>query len=422
MKNKIITAEINKKISNIIILFLGILLILLPFNAFINSFFVYKLDFGLVKYWKELIVGMILLLSSINLLDLKDVKEKIPKWIIVFGSLFLVILMINFISIGLSGASLIALRLDGLIVAMVFVGFWLSQVMDDCQKELLVRIFLGATFVSLILGLIVYFVLGNEVLVNLGFRNDWSTYYVNQGLAFCQRIEHSQLCRFQGFLSGPNQMGAFLILYLGLTMQSKFANKFKIMFFIVGVISLILTFSRSAWIGFMLSSFLYVVFVNQSQIKRYWKIIGSSVLVGLVAVYIFAFDMIRAVVIRVDSNSEHVRLWKEGLEFWLNSFWLGNGMGSVGPASRYFSTELIPESWFLQVAGQYGLIGLMAFIGFYAVCTQELFKKHIVFLGLVWLALLVPLNLLHSFESASLVYSLGLFTGLSLMVRQKNQL
>lgn len=415
MQNKV-KHEISKITSSkIIFCFLSILLILLPFNALINTFFVYELNIGVLKFWKEILFGLIGVFTAWNWRKLISPKSynKIEKSMILSGLAYITLILIHLLIEGISFGSVMGLRLDGLIVITMITGICLNKILNQGDVFKLGKYLIGSTFVSLVLALIVYFLAGNDWLVNFGFRNDWSTYYVNQGLAFCQKIEASEVCRFQGFLSGPNQMGAFLILYFGLIAYSKPSRKIAMMLVSVGLIGLFLTFSRSAWLGSLLGAISYVLVWKISWVKENWlKLLGGLVIFSVLAEILFG-DFFRMVIVKAESSSLHVTLWMDGFRYWLDNFWLGGGIGSIGPSGRYIGNEvLIPESWFLQVAGQYGIVGLGLFVGWYGLVLQNLKEKPKVFLGLVWFGLLIPLNLLHSFESASLVYALGLLSGM----------
>lgn len=413
--NKLKAEIVSKTISNIIFWFLGILLILLPFNAIINSFFVHSLNISAVSYWKEIMFVVLIGLSFVSVMLERRELFKI-QYIWLSGLIYLCLLIIHLAKSGVSLPNIIAFRLDGLIVGTVFLGLVLANILAKDYLQKLINWFVGSVFASLVLSLLVYFLLGNESLVSIGFRSDWSTYYINQGLAFCQRIEHSELCRFQGFLSGPNQMGAFLLMYLGAANLVSYKKMYKYVFWVVGLLALVLTFSRSAWLGFIFGWGLYLMVLQKDMIWKYWK----QALIGMCCVVLLGIvgfgDQVKSVIIRSESNSGHVYLWMEGFDFWMDNFWFGNGLGSVGPASRYLSEDyLIPESWFLQVAGQFGVVGLVSFCLFYISMVYSLYKQKKYPVLIIWISLLIPLNLLHTFESASLVYALGIISGFVLV-------
>lgn len=415
MKPKARTARNKINSSNIIYFFLALLFILLPFNALINTFFSEKMGIELVKMWKEmlvLIVGVVFLASNWRVIP-KIMKQNYLKF--VWGGAFLLFVFINW---GLKGFDLglvRALRLDLLPIMVVIAGYFIGVQNDKLEFDRLIKLLIGSTCVSILASLILYGLGGNEILINLGFRNDWSTYYAGEALAFCQRIENSEICRFQGFMSGPNQLASFLVLVFGLAL-SQFKEKWIKLLLGVGFgLVIALTFSRSGMLAFIALAGLYIAWEHREVVIDKWKWICGLIAIFLMGLTLIGQEFLVSFFSRPESSSEHLRLWLEGLRFWMEAPVFGNGIGSVGPAARYITSEaLIPESWTLQMAGQYGLIGLILWIGWYGEVCKNLFRKSGYVIMWVWIALLIPLNLLHIFEASSLVYGLGIVTGIKI--------
>lgn len=413
MKPKARAARNKMNSSNIIYFFLALLFILLPFNALINTFFSEKMGIELVKMWKEmlvLMVGVVFLASNWRVIP-KIMKQNYLKF--AWGGAFLLFVLFNW---GLKGFDLglvRALRLDLLPVVVVIVGYFVGLKNDKLRFDNLIKLLIGSTCVSILASLILYGVGGSEILINLGFRNDWSTYYAGEALAFCQRIENSEICRFQGFLSGPNQLASFLVLIFGLSL-SQFKEKWIKLLLGVGFgLVIALTFSRSGMLAFIALAGLYTAWEYRVLIVDKWKWICGLIAIFLIGITFIGYEFIVNFFSRPESSSEHLRLWLEGLRFWREAPVFGNGIGSVGPAARYITSDaLIPESWILQVAGQYGLVGLILWVGWYGEVCKNLSRKGGYGIMLVWIALLIPLNLLHIFEASSLVYGLGIVTGI----------
>ena len=415
MKPKARTARNKINSSNIIYFFLALLFILLPFNALINTFFSEKMGIELVKMWKEmlvLIVGVVFLACNWRVTP-KIMKQNYLKF--VWGGAFLLFVFINWGLRGFDLGLVRALRLDLLPIMVVIAGYFIGVQNDKLEFDRLIKLLIGSTCVSILASLILYGVGGNEILINLGFRNDWSTYYAGEALAFCQRIENSEICRFQGFMSGPNQLASFLVLVFGLALSQLKEKWIKLLLGVGFGLVIALTFSRSGMLAFIALVGLYIAWEYREVVMDKWKWICGLIVIFLMGLTLIGQEFLVSFFSRPESSSQHLRLWLEGLRFWMEAPVFGNGIGSVGPAARYITSEaLIPESWILQMAGQYGLIGLILWIGWYSEVCKNLFRKSGYVIMWVWIALLIPLNLLHIFEASSLVYGLGIVTGIKI--------
>ena len=123
---------------------------------------------------------------------------------------------------------------------MIFLFF---NSFEDFKYEKFYGYFINSSLIALASSLLIWMFSNNSLLVKLGYRDDWSTFYLNQNQAFCQKIQGKDLCRFQGFLSSPNHFGLHLLL---LNFLSK-SLKVKVFSFV----SVFFTFSRSSLLAFL---------------------------------------------------------------------------------------------------------------------------------------------------------------------------
>lgn len=244
---------------------------------------------------------------------------------------------------------------------------------------------------------ILIWIFGNELLTMAGYRADWSTFYVGDATAFCQKIENLNICRLQGFLSGPNVFALYSLLILATAKYVGLSKKYIALL----ISAILLSFSRSGILA--LGLFLALGYVDGIHnlwklACRRWKI--SSAITAMILFLILAF--------RPESNSEHLTAWKLGFVEFLNSPVLGHGVNFSGPASRFSDSVLIPESWFLQVADNLGLIGFGLFLAF----GYQVYKKSPKVFQNFLIAMCIPLALLHSLEDAGFAYSLAVILGI----------
>lgn len=400
-------------INSSILVFLCILTILLPFNALINTFFTEKLGISVLKFWKEVTFISCIVLTLL----IGGFRKWSKKWLNIIGFTFIGLVFLYSLGLGFGMNMFRVLRLETLPMVCLIGFTGMMAIFNTEQKDKIGKFLLYGGVLGVAAGALFMAIFGEEGLTLLGYRMDWSTFYTGEALAFCQKIENTPICRFQGFLSGPNQMGVYLNL-LGAILISRWnqENRFVRMGILIVLIGfIILTFSRSSLLAFITMITVFGLIKYKDTLINHWKgFIGLLLSLGLMFGVIL-YEPARLYFSRPESNSERLRLMTEGLDFWRESLIFGKGAGSIGPVSRFVTdSPLIPENWLLQVAGQFGLIGLILFVAWYISVILSLYnKKSFIGVGLM-IGLLIPLNLLHTFEAAAFVYGLSIFLALEL--------
>jgi O-antigen ligase len=415
--------KLKTEYHKIQLLLILIFLVVLPFNAILQTFFNYKLGVSFFSYFKELLLIFILL---INLICITELNLKFKTWSNNLSTvsnnnralIYLTVTYLTWICLSIfwrdsySFSNFIyGFKFDGFMFLCLLTGLTLPN-KTKINFNKIIQFYFYSLLTALTIGLFLHFIINPENLTWLGFRNDWSTFYSDQALAFCQRIENNTTCRFQGTFSGPNQAGANILLGLAVFLSLITVEKFKkyqlVAIFSIILISLFFTFSRSSWIALLVFGMLVIMLEHKAKLLKMFGIFLVSVLAALILVMSFVPE----VVLRYESNSERVELFVSGLNEVFNAPILGQGIGIAGPASHYSLNPLITENWFLQVVINYGTIGLILFGFIYLEITKKLFRRKEVYFLVLMIALLVPLNLLHYFEDSSFVYSLFLLIGL----------
>jgi O-antigen ligase len=391
-----------------------ILLFFLPFHAFLVT----MIGVDALAFWKELAVLAIFFFGLLAL-DKKDFKFLLNNkfiWLVIAYMAYTTLSLLWAPDISFARISY-GLRYDLAFLGVLLAGMTLKKVN---LEELLKWTFFGGTL-ALIFGLFLHLVVGPENFTMFGYRNAWSNFGIGEGLAFCQKIENQDLCRFQGTFSGPNQAAFYILMYLPLA--AYFFKKYRALSWIgipVALVALVLTFSRSAWIGLMLISVLYLAIVNKKWLRQNAHQLGILAFAGIVFMLIL-YAATPDTLIRPESTLEHFTKWIDGIKAFSQSPIWGLGVGEAGPATRALGSPFITESWFLQVAVHGGIIGFGMFVWIYLWLMWELYSHNskrsmVLFLALV--AMLTPLNLLHAFEDSSTTYSLFLLIGAYLMYNE----
>jgi len=341
-----------------------------------------------IKFLKEIFVLVLLIFATrFEKIDYKSFATAFIAWAL--------------LSYSWSDSSLSSF-IYGLKYEISFVGIYLISKtfkLQDRQVKRLNKTFLWSFLITSLSYLAIYIV-DIELLTKLGYRMDWSTFINLDATAFCQKIENLNLCRAQGFLSGPNVYALTSLFAIVIAKLINFKNRNLV--YIVALLNILLSFSRSGVLALIALLTLYRFGANllsRKFYKQHWVVI-TSLLMALVLL-VFGF--------RPESNMEHLAALKTGIENFLASPLIGQGVNFSGPGSRFGSETFIPESWILQVLNNLGIIGLGLFIGF----GVEVYKKSPKMIGYFLIALLVPLNVLHPLEDAGFAYLFALLAAIN---------
>ncbi len=173
--------------------------------------------------------------------------------------------------------------------------------------------------------------------------------------------------RVYGPMSGPNQLGTFIALSaVWLYWRGRLSRRELLL----ATIILVLTFSRSAFLA-MAAGMLVTAFIFAKQAKRR-LLIGGLVVGGVIfgTIIINAVPSLREGLVearRADLRLEILNDTAERFRASTTQEWLiGHGAGTAGPAASVLENGgFIPENWFLQIAYEFGVAGLLAILGFF---------------------------------------------------------
>lgn len=257
--------------------------------------------------------------------------------------------------------------------AFVYLSFRMSGIkFSDLFSEKIIKLSL---FVILIFGLVQFFY--PDVLSFLG--------YGSSPIKPISTVDGTSLVRAQSFLRGPNPYGAFLLIPFSFLIFNfkKIKDRLTSLSLILLVtLNLILTWSRSAWLG----GILILVIWGFTNIKLSKKMLAggliTSFLLVISSVAIFKTDAFKTAILHdkpgvggsANSDQNRVQSYKNALSLIKNRP-LGYGLDSAGPASvRSTSGVKIVENYFLQIFLQLGWLGGVLFILISCWAIVELFK------------------------------------------------
>ena len=474
------------------------LIILLPFHAFAVTVLTRIIagpnhaPIGLLALWKEMLLGVILIIALVEIFygmrsgqrsAVSGQKVRIDSIdSIIVTSIVLGIIVSTFHFpflappklLGSEGGSIFhfayGVKYDFLpLIAFLILRRvpWSSQFMDRVLRSILIVGVIVAVY-----GIITFF-LPQSFFVRLGYLPYHSLYFSDGPIAAFQMIGNTTLRRIQSVMSGPNQLGLWLLIPLSVGLVKIFQRKVisdqrsAISALVLVGIALLLTFSRSAWIG----AFAMVIVALGSAIPAQARkriIVGFVSAIAIIGVILLiAFPSVFG---RLGSTRGHLEKPLEAIQIMI-AHPFGLGLGTAGPASnrgtdacivlrlqddpswaktipslcvflgtrqvqptdRICNCPLLTENWYLQWGVEMGVIGFVLSLVLVILVLRKLiiengklkiisgisshkfsiynlhFSIFLVFLGLSLAALF-----LHAWEDAAVAYTVWVMLSVAL--------
>ncbi|MDD5469690.1 MAG: hypothetical protein PHO92_02720 [Candidatus Peribacteraceae bacterium] len=322
------------------------------------------------------------------------------------------------------------------------------------------QLLIGIGAVVVLLGLVM-FLLPQRVFEWLGYSAMHSLYVPGGPLAAFQQIGGTALRRMQSVMSGPNQLGLWLLLPFSFALAplrhgEKPPHQAIFGFLLLFGAGILLTFSRAALLAALL---IVLAALMRTQLSHYPKkfvirIAAAAFLILLLAVIAFPDVFLRA----ASSRDHFLRPLKAVQTMARHPF--GLGLGAAGPASNRTSDACVylpvdgdaswaegnaslcvflgeeqvlpidrecrcpflPENWYLQIGVELGIVGFTLFIALVLLMLRMLrmkngklkienarFAIYLAFLGVSIAALF-----LHAWEDSALAYTLWILAAASL--------
>ncbi len=427
--------EKNLHLQNIFDKLIQAFLIFIPWSAFVWVFLVYKIGIPGANFFKEIlllaIIGLLLFLLYNKWKQTKQNPLRLTYLDAVILMYFIVMSIITIFTTGIKGL-VFGGRYD-FIFLIVFLVFYHGSQFLKYSIAHYIKIFLISAGAMLFVSGLLKFPLNEELLLYFGYSANPSLWDFGGAPPIFHGIDGASVRRFQGILDGPNTMGAFIILYIGMLVYY-FRNK-KDWYFVIGVVvvglvtMLLYTYSRSA-MGALIGGFIIALLGGLTFLwKNYKKQVIALGLILWAFVWIVSLKysgVTESILGRAASTKGHAERMIVGYERF-KSEPLGQGMGSAGPAYRHVmnlkETDratveeqdrfYIPESWYIQQFIEWGIIGGILFIVILAILFFWLFGIHSVLAGMF--AAIGAMNLLlHTYESSVLSFTLFALVGIIL--------
>lgn len=411
------------------------LLLYLPFHIFLSQSL--SLVTGGLNYWK---VAKDIALYFLGLLSLICMAINYglfwqKRWLRIFIVLSFMYLLVHVVT-GVLNSNDTQSTLLGIIYNLRFIAAFVIGVCafsgpETKRRVSLIKVIVWISGVVAALGVIQYF-LPKDILSHVGYslaRGVKPNFFID---------DKPDLPRVMSVMRDPNTLGAFLMLpaMLILNKLSKYKNNRRLWLVItVIVVCLLLTFSRSALLGLIIASGLYYGYEKRSKAlrlgRRYMYLLVAVVVVsaGLLFVWRNSYFVQNTLLHadrstrQRDSNELRIDYTKKVVSKIIHRPF-GYGPGSAGLVSIHQSSGgQLTENYYLQIAYEVGVIGLVMFLAFQLVVLQQIYRHRREPLARVLLAAYLGLGfmnlLLHIWSSEAVVYYWWFLAGYFLAVKAK---
>jgi len=401
---------------------IGLILVLLPFHAVFTTWLgatVGHID--LFRIWKELL--LIPLASAALWLVYTD--KRLKSWLqtspVVLLAVFYILLHLL---LGLRALNHEKVNTSALIYALLinlrFLVFFGVCFVVAAQSSWLYQhwrqLLLVPATVVIIFGLLQQFVLPANILSHIG--------YGPRTIPAFQSVDQKpDYIRIQSTLRGPNPLGAYLVLVITtlaavrVSLKKKLSIRLPII--VISTVVLFFTYSRSAWLGLVLS--LVLLFYWSTNRPKFQRLIIPVLIICFVILSGLTFvlrdnNLVQNALFHTDETSRSAESSNAAralaLESGAASLFhepFGRGPGTAGPASfRNDKPARIAENYFIQIGQEVGVIGLGLFVAINVLVIIELWKRRLDLLAKVLLASLIGItfiNLLsHAWADDTLAY------------------
>jgi hypothetical protein len=410
------------------------LLWILPFHVLISVFVEHKLWLSLFTLYKE---GMLAVMAAIIIWRVitKKLTLKLEwlDWAILayMGYLIFITLWYPFPLEHIIYGGRYNFEFLGAFLILRFGAGLLQQ-----RFAYYLRILVISASAALVLGILVRWIFGEQILVHFGFSAFLSNWNFGGSIPIYHGIEGANVRRFQGIFDGPNPAGFFILLYLGL-LATYFRSAKKYYYLLslwvcVLVLVLLYTYSRSAVLGLLGGGIAMGLVLARTLYTHHRKLVLSLIPILFIlggAFYLKFEGTIHTIILREGSTKGHYDRAVTGIKRAIDRP-QGSGLASAGPAYRFVKQPeegeslfegankvsedyYIPESWFIQQAVEGGIIGFGLFVFIFCSIALGLARTNIPLFG-SFIGIGVMNCFLHSYESLYISLLLFMIVGLVL--------
>ena len=377
---------IPSRLEKLIVGILATIVALLPLHAFISTWGGTAIGpLWLWKSWKELLlvplVGLVLFWLCTHLSALRVLlRDRLIQVGMVYTVLVLVFTRVGWTTLD-HPAVLAGFAFDLRYIAMFILGYIAVRFGRLPYATFTPRIMRSIVWIGValaVVGILQVTIIPREFLSQFGYEK-----FVTIAPYLTIDEKSPYIIRAFATLRGPNDYGAYLVMTLAVTLASVMATRRKLSFAGLQLIAIFLSHSRSAYIAaFVVLGLWLGLTIGSERLKRYWLyIVGGVVSLLLIASLSLVSPTVRLIVFHSSVNDTH--LTEGSIDDRSNSMTatlgrvienpLGCGTGCSGPASYYGADARISENYYLQIAEEYGIVGVGLWIAMFVLVMRRLY-------------------------------------------------
>lgn len=353
-----------------------VVLALMPFHAALTVGLGHVLGHRSAwQAWKDAVIAGMALIAAWQTARLPEWRERLRPWLLPLGSFAGICLVVTALQRPAPVNLLFGLKVD----LEFLVAFALAVLVSHRrQAERAVRIVLVTGAAVAVIAAVQAYVWPDML--------GWLGYGPATILPYRYVDPTDHLRRVLSTLGGPNQLGEFLILPLCLSLHALVRRPRWQHAVLITVLAIALfnSYSRSAWLGAVVALGTTAALTVRWPARRWLPAAaGGSVLLAAAAWLAARTGRGRAVLAHenarsarvYNSSAGHLQALRHGLTT-LDHHLLGTGLGTAGPASLSAGVPVITENYYLQLAIETSVLGLVAFVAIVVVVGVRLYRRR----------------------------------------------
>jgi len=388
------------------------IIVLLPLHAFLSTWGGTAIGPLLVwKSWKEIVLALLVPVVTVYVLLRRDIARLLwSRW---FNKLIIAYVLLHIVLAFFSRASADAV-VAGLLMNLRFLAMLtLGQLIAASGHPWVIKLkaWLGPWLLWVMFGLSIFAVLQVTVLPKDFFA--WFGYNKDATIAPVTLVDNNpNVLRAFATMRGPNTLGAYLVIPLAFSLYY-LAKRRRVVLAgtatILGVIALVLTDSRSAWLGAgAMVLTMGGLFMPRQMLTTWAKRLVVPVVL-IVALLGWAAVNVPALRLAIFHSSPGDPTLTEGSTdaHWAATWQgikdvvaapLGTGPGSAGPASFYNTKggPRLSEDYFVQIGQEVGVLGMLLFLAISFLVAKALWQTKTPAAWLL-LASFIGINIINIF-------------------------
>jgi hypothetical protein len=398
--------------QRILAISLALILIFLPVHALISTWGGTAIGpMEVWKAWKELFLIALLPFALAYLHMRPDVARRLSdSWVTRLIFMY-VLLNVGYAAISIASheATAAGLLMNLRFPAIMVLAMIVAACNDDWTrhfKKVVEPFMFGITICLSVIAIAQVTIIPKDFLTMFGYGDNTIAPYMLVD-------NNPDALRAFATMRGPNTLGAYLILPLILALLALIRepkNLWAGLSVGLGVAAIVMTSSRSAWLGLLAAFFVLVMLSEPAKkfIRGFAWLVVPLVALGFIFLWVAAnVPSLRLAVFHSSSGDLSLtegsldKHWQATVRGSLDvvDHPLGKGIGTSGPASFYNKdmSPSIPENYFVQIAQEMGVIGLGLFVAICVTVGYKLWQQRYQAWPRVLLASFVGLSVVNLF-------------------------